>query len=399
MTDLLEDDELVVENEEYVCETLLTWLNSQTQSGNSVQPYQLLTHIRWSDVPVEYVKTKLLTNNALRNDQQCFEFLSNVVSYRLTGAHFNGLNTFHRPSTGVEQCVVIVGQSDGHAITSDVYRVSLQRKDLTTSTQAIPCRMQIEATVCVSGNQLYVTGVGESNRETWKWESAFGWLKCSDMIEGRSRHCMTFVNNVSMYVLGGFVDDGKVSLDSIEQYNTLTNKWTKVGQLMHAVCNAACVVYETSIYVFGGYGQNNKNLDRVQVFDPATNLCTLLTQLLPQPQRLLRAVMWDKSVILINSLTCLIFDLERQTFQQRNQFAAVGGQFGLVVENQRIFVIGGGKDQEDSAGKLTWTCSDEVKSVAVMDIINDQSTPNWIHHATLPSPALIQAFAAMTLPI
>jgi len=82
MRELLEDDELVVESEVDVCETLMKWLNSQTQSGHLVQPYQLLTHIRWSAVPVEYVKTKLITNNILMTDRQCFEFLSKVISYR-----------------------------------------------------------------------------------------------------------------------------------------------------------------------------------------------------------------------------------------------------------------------------------------------------------------------------
>jgi len=399
MKELLEDDELVVESEVDVCETLMKWLNSQTQSGNLVQPHQLLTHIRWSGVSVEYLKTKLLTKSLLITDRQCFEFLSKVTSYRLNGVQFNGLNTNHRPSTGVEQCVVIVGLNiDGYTVTSDLYRVSLQRKRLITSMRSIPCRMQMEVTSCVSGNQFYITGVGVSNNETWKWELAFGWTRCADMIEGRRRHCATFVNNTSMYVLAGFKDQGEVSLDSIEQYNTVTNKWTNVGQLMRATFNAACIVYKTSIYMFGGTGQNNKDLDCVQVFDTATKLCTVLTQRLPQPERLLRAVMWDKFVILINLRTCLIFDLEQQTFQQRKQFAAHSLHFGLVIGDQRIFVIGGGVARTDSAGKTTLNCSDEVKSVAVMDIINNQTTPNWIHHAKLPTPALIHAYAAMSLP-
>jgi len=165
---------------------------------------------------------------------------------------------------------------------------------------------------------------------------------------------------------------------------------------MHATRSAACVVYKTSIYVFGGMG-NGVDLDRVQVFDTATKLCTELTQRLPRPESLLRAVMWDKSVILINDDTCLIFDLEQQTFQQRDQFAAGVIHFGLVLENQRIFIVGGGTSQTDADGKTTWTRSDDVKSVAVKDIINNQTSVNWRHHATLPSPALISAFASMTL--
>jgi len=377
---------------------LMKWLNSQTQSGHSVQPYHLLTLVRWSAVPVEYVKTRLITNTILMRDHQCFEFLSKVISYRLTGVQFNGLNTFHRPSTGVEQCVVIVGLSTGTGVSSDVLQISLQKSDRVKNTDTIPTKMTKESAACVSGKELYITGNGTDMNETWKWELVTGWTKCADLSEGRRRHCATFVNNTSMYVLGGFVDKGELTLDSIEQYNTVTNKWTKVGQLMHATSNTACCVYKTSIYVFGGVGQNNVDLDRVQVFDTATKLCTELTQRLPQPERLLRAVMWDKSVILINDRTCLIFDLEQQTFQQRDHFAAGIIHFGLVVENQRIFIIGGGNSQKDSAGKMTWTCSDEVKSVAVMDIINNQTPANWLHHATLPKPAVVHAFASMTLP-
>ena len=395
---LLEDDELVVESEVDVCETFMKWLNLQVQIGNSVQPYELLTHIRWSAVPVEYVKNKLIINDILMADRQCFEFLSKVVSYRLTGVQFSGLNTFHRRSTGVEQSVVVVGLDIGPQMTSDVLHVSLQNHDHVASVKAIPTRMNFELAAAVSGNQLYVTGAGSDNNETWKWELSSKWTRCGDMIEGRRKHCATFVNNTSMYVLGGFNVKRRVTLDSIEQYNTVTNKWTKVGHLVHADRCAACVVYKTLIFVLGGRGQNDVDLDSVQMFDTSTKLCTELTQHLPRPVYLLRAVMWDKSVILINNVTCLIFDLEKHTFQQRHQFAADIVQFGLVLENQRIFIIGGGNGQTDSAGKQTWTCSDEVKSVTVMDIINNQTTPNWIHHAKLPKPALVHAYAALSLP-
>jgi len=34
----------------------------------------------------------------------------------------------------------------------------------------------------------------------------------------------------------------------------------------------------------------------------------------------------------------------------------------------------------------------------VMDIINNQPTPNWIHHAKLLKPALVHAYASLSLP-
>jgi len=132
MKELLEDDELVVESEIDVCETFMTWLNSQKESGKSVNAQELLTLIRWSGVPVEYIKSKLITNSILMADRQCFEFLSKVISYRLTGVQFSGVKTFHRLSTGVEQSVVIVGINNGSEVSSDVVRVDLQ---LTTKSQ------------------------------------------------------------------------------------------------------------------------------------------------------------------------------------------------------------------------------------------------------------------------
>ena len=169
MMELLGDDELVVESEVDACEMLITWLNSQTQNGHSVQPHQLLTLIRWSGVPVEYVKTKLITNNILMGDRPCFDFLSKVVSYRLTGVQFDGLNTFQRASTGVEQCVVIVGLDVGPNVKSDVYRVNLCKCELVTGMQAIPTTLGLETAACVSGKELFVTGAGTDYNETWKW--------------------------------------------------------------------------------------------------------------------------------------------------------------------------------------------------------------------------------------
>jgi len=101
----------------------------------------------------------------------------------------------------------------------------------------------------------------------------------------------------------------------------------------------------------------------------------------------------------MNSATCLIFDLALKTFQQRDHFTHGFDQFGLVLDNQTLFVIGGGTWQDDSNGEVTWKCTDEVKSIPVMDIINNKQTFNWTQHSKLKSPSLVQAFSLMTLAI
>jgi N-acetylneuraminic acid mutarotase len=119
--------------------------------------------------------------------------------------------------------------------------------------------------------------------------------------------------------------------------------------------NAGCASYKTSVYLFGGIGRDtaaNKDvdLDCIQVFDTTTKQCSVLTQRLPRGERLLRAVLWETSVILMNNRTCLIFDLNHHNIQQRDQFKADVVHFGLVLNNQTLFVIGGGMIKQTLVG-------------------------------------------------
>ena len=157
----------------------------------------------------------------------------------------------------VERCVVIVGYDSGDddqsLISPDVCCVSLQQPDRVRSLMPLPTRMRYESAACVppSGRQLYVTGVGQNMKETWKLDPESGWTRCADMNQDRRRHCATFVNDASMYVLGGMSNE-HVILCSIEKYDVETNAWSLIGRLKYPTCLAACTVFNESIYVFGG---------------------------------------------------------------------------------------------------------------------------------------------------
>jgi hypothetical protein len=114
-------------------------------------------------------------------------------------------------------------------------------------------------------------------------------------------------------------------------------------------------------------------------------------QRLPKPDCLLRAVLWNKSAILMNDTTCLIFHLDQQTIQSRDQFAVRVIHFGLVIENETLFVIGGGTSRNK-----TWTFADEVKYVPVVHIVNNETMVQWIQHAKLTAPSF-HAYSTNTL--
>jgi hypothetical protein len=401
LQDVVVDDGLQVESEVEVCEMLLKWIELQKKQGKSFQAYPILTSIRWSDVPAEYVKSRLQSNPTLNQDDESFEFLSKVLYYRHTRVQSQGICTFHRPSTGQEQSVVILGVNTGEKVIPDVYRLSLSRKNCVTKLPDMPTQKVRESAACVVNDVLYVTGIGGGSKQTWMWTVISAWVRCGDLVQGRRRHRTAVVANSDIYVLGGFVKSSETCLSSIEQYKRTTNRWKKVGELAFAAECSACAVHKTYIYVFGGCGSDtNTDLDTIQLFDTLTKGCSVLKQRLPRPERLLRAVRWEGSVILINNRSCLIFDVEKHTCEERHQFAPGLAHFGLVLANQNIFIIGGGISTTDKDDKSTgWTYSGEVNYVPVMDIIDDQSTANWTHHAKLPTKCTIQAFSDLTSPL
>jgi len=443
----LADSSLGIAREEDACAMFLKWLDVQTRNNKPFQSCQLLYHIRWSAVSPEYVKSKLLNNVNIVGNCQCVKFLSNVLTYHHTGMQFDGLNTFHRPSTSIEQSAVIVGLNTGEKISSEMYRVSLQNPCEVTRLQDVPCKMEMESSACVSSNVLFVTGIGLDNRSVYRWDPLSGWKRCGDLMEGRRRHCSTFVGNTALFVLGGYVDDADTILCSVEQYNPVTNKWLKVGELNYPTESSACVSYKTFAYLFGGSSREREtqveiDLDCVQAFDTATKTCSVLCRSLPQPERLLKAVLWQNTAILLNCRACIIFDLDQQTFQQRDaQYAAGVSHFGLVLENQMIYIIGGRmspshcsydknrpKEKRDTKGKKerpedrcpeepkcskdkddkdkdkkdkvkNAPCCDEVRAISVNSLIENCPTANWLVHAKLPTPCLVQACDVLTLPL
>jgi hypothetical protein len=364
----LERDDLNVSSEMDACQILMKWFDVQMNLGRPVTPFKLLSLIRWSGIPIEYIKSKIVHCDIVLNDRRCFEYLSKVFPYRVNGTQFEGLRTHHRPSTGLETCVVLIGCNNGKTARTKCCRVSLHRQH-NAAIASVPAAVGWGNAACVGNNQIYVCGIGASYKETWRWDSVGVWARCGDMVEGRRRHCVAFVGSSSMYAIGGLLESADDLLSSIEEYDTVKNKWQTAGQMVINLRSAGCVSLKLSVFLFGGKGrqktadEEDASLDLIQVFDVTTKQCTVLTLRLPQSECLLRTALWDNLIVLMNNRTCLVFDQQRNTIERRDQFAAGVSHFGLILDNETLFVVGGGNSRKDSDGELTWSCTDEVKHV------------------------------------
>src|SRR6218665_1075562 len=230
-----------------------------------------------------------------------------------------------------ENFAVVVGFSDGASSRRDVVKINLHQPNEITALEQIPTTVEKEAVADVYCNTMYVAGIGAKYDEIWKYNTTSGWMQCASLVQGRRKHSAAFIDEV-LYICGGFVESTELLLDSVEACNAVANKCTTVGKLVHGVRSSGnCVPFRGSLYIFGGVDKDNIDVSHVQLYNTTENRCTLLSKAMPRPSRLMRAVLWETSVILLGCDTCFIFNTETETWVQRKQFKTDAYQFGLVI--------------------------------------------------------------------
>ena len=205
--------------------------------------------------------------------------------------------------------------------------------------------MQPDVAACVKDNMLYVTGVGRNCEDVWKYGGS-EWVQCGKMVQGRRGHCQAIVSSC-IYICGGnSVKNKNDVLNCIEKYDTNGHKSTKVDcQLQHAVDYSACLAYKGSVYIFGGRNNVQKNVDFVQMFNPSENTCSVVSNM-PEEYQLMKVVLWENRAILLGRYDCLVYQFESKVWMKRTQLKTDVHHFGLVLENEQIYIFGGGREKE-----------------------------------------------------
>lgn len=211
------------------------------------------------------------------------------------------------------------------------------------------------------------------------------------MIRGRGKHSVEFVDQV-LYICGGYLGSGGGALDDVEAYDTVKNKCTpSVGKLAFPVHSSGnCVAFNSTLYIFGGIDADNIDVKDVQVYDTKLNTCSRLSQEMPIAAYHIRAVLWEETVILLSCDNCFLYNFETATWKERNKFKTDVFHFGLIAENNKIYV-GGGFSRIAITGMETFPASDKVKYIPIANILEDKSV-EWGHQATLSRLSFVYAF-------
>jgi N-acetylneuraminic acid mutarotase len=291
-------------------------------------------------------------------------------------------------ATGVEDGIIVVGLDGDKRVHQQICHISLDRMNVVKTIDATPTVINVASAACVIDDTFYAVGIGLAGNELWKWIGATAakdsdkWIRCEDMPSERYGHCAVTVDS-TLYVLGGWVWADKSVFTSVLSYSTQTQKWSTAGQLVCAVYLVASVAYKDSIYVFAGLDKDNKQAAHVQNYNITQQTCTLLSSAMPRAYCHMRAVLWQTSAVLLGHNTCFIYNFETQSWQERMQFKTNVICFGLVLDNQSLYVVGG-------------ILTDEIKTVSVLDIMEDKPSA-WKHHAKLPKAVDVYSYGLMPL--
>ncbi|MBI4237034.1 MAG: hypothetical protein HY696_01285 [Deltaproteobacteria bacterium] len=183
---------------------------------------------------------------------------------------------------------------------------------LTWSTVTGPLFMANGMTMAAYNGKLYLFG-GSSAAAGTKTQiydiAGDSWSQGTAMPRYRESAVAVELNG-SLYVIGGTDPDtcgGDYrcgQLTEVDIYNPATNAWTTAGALNEKRDVAGAVVYDDKIYVVGGMHSASgdvqvSNRDSIEVYDPATNLWTVLERNIPYPIRSAATTLVDDRIYVI----------------------------------------------------------------------------------------------------
>uniref|UniRef100_A0A8C6S1K3 Kelch like family member 10 n=1 Tax=Neogobius melanostomus TaxID=47308 RepID=A0A8C6S1K3_9GOBI len=262
-----------------------------------------LFQVRLSQIPLEYMRTKVVHNTLVENNYDCLNTVANSVSLvrpRLPGAVLlaiggwsrdgatnaieafdhkadrwvNVTNPQERPrvshgSVYFKGSVYCVGGFDGMEVLNSMRRLDMvtrtwhempsmyHRRDYVSITVLRDCIYAIGG--CDDGQPMNTVEVFDLEANQWS--------QITSMTEHRGgANCATL--NGKIYICGGF--NGTECLQTAECYDPETDQWTMIAPMTFPRRDVAVIAYAGQIYAVGGY-DGYVHLDSAETYNPRNN--------------------------------------------------------------------------------------------------------------------------------
>ena len=344
---IINDNDLHVANEEVVCDAVFKWYKFEVDTRKE-HTSKLFEYLRLPLLSSEYLLHEVEPMDIVVDNQRCRDIVKEAISYQMLPSRrpdFNSPRVVFRKYANMEEVTVLIGgYNSANEKVADVFAYSFSN-DNWYQLMSLPWKLGREFSACVYGNDIYVSGGSQKPDSMLQYRSDSNeWIRCPNMLIGRRRHAMVAVGE-SLYVLGGYDDNQKDesmrTLSDISEYTINSKTWTQAGSLVTNVRSMTAAVSKERIYVFGGMLTDEKETNIVQYFDTRSRTCTRVDDL-PYACKLSRAVVCDTKIYIVctdGNVLALTDDVVCKRVAKIRDFNR--RRFGAIHHKGNILIVGG----------------------------------------------------------
>ena len=362
ITYMISSDDICVENEEAVYESLMTWI-SYNQGEREVYFPKLLACIRISSMSHEYLQLQVITNSLVQRDSSCIKLVESAMKRDHSSSCLSPQNPRKCLQPEIDVVVVISGlirssetqstsvrcyvpeednwfemehfpnQINWHgfaAYETELYTVggerngmvskALEKFDLETNrweTMSSMLKEVLFPAVAFLGKCLYVIGASRGHRGTLQIyiPSMNVWTLGTDLNVPREVTC-AIGNGQFLYAIGGMRAGNGEYLNSAEKYDPEQDTWTSIAPMTHPRGGTCAVSYKSSIFVMGGEYNVRVALSTCEVYSTTSDQWQSIASM-HVPRYFAGATMVGKKIYVFGGVGGSNVDLEQRKIVDR----------------------------------------------------------------------------------
>lgn len=315
---LISSDDIQVEKEEEVYQSVLKWVKHDEAKRAPVLP-ELLKHLRTDSLPKRFLEAEVTREPLMVANRQPAPKKTRKAKWSKKSKKANAAKSVVekqlRSSTEVHNLMIGVGTGNCRK----VFCYDLEKKEILPLDDL--SLLQYGPHVAVVGRTLYLVGGQKYNNEAVKRVSAMcfdeakklrfssngrtqlEWKSKATYEEPRLRASLVALNGLLYYIGGWHVPSG--CSNTVECYNPEMDEWKSCAGLNTSRCKTGCVATDEHIYIIGGgitFGAHrNSMLSSVEKFDPEKNSWSYVAPL-KEARSQPGCVYWHKKIYAIGGI-------------------------------------------------------------------------------------------------
>ena len=256
----ISSDEIKVKSEEEVFQVIVKWMEER-EIGEHEEFFQLLRHVRLMHLPRDYVLSNILPHPLVKGSETC-------TAFALDATMTTSLRSSDRPPRNClktcEDGLFTIWQEKSFCYLPSENKWH-EMCNLLSKKNSIPC---LSAVVC---GKLYVSGEENGTIERYDpFSNSWVSLMYNGGIDTYGRPAVVNFQG-SLVVVGGKTSENQV-VDKVQKYNPDTDLWQEVAPMSVARVGVCVVADESSMYAIGGWSMSWFGvLNVVEKYDPQRN--------------------------------------------------------------------------------------------------------------------------------